>query len=181
MNCPVCKEPMVNDNIGNVAIDHCKKCNGIWFDQDELREAKDETDSDLNWMDFEIWKNEDKFKFESRKLQCPKCKKPMVAISYDTTGVEIDYCPQCKGTWLDQNEFEKIIASLNVELANKSLSNYFKVSLEEAIEIVNGPESFMSEWKDFMTVLRMFQYRFFIVNPQLLDAVMKAQQNTPLR
>ncbi len=44
-------------------IDVCSKCAGVWFDQDELRKAKDQTEPDLNWMDFEIWKHEDRFKF----------------------------------------------------------------------------------------------------------------------
>ncbi|PVA10646.1 hypothetical protein DC366_07095 [Pelagivirga sediminicola] len=27
----------------------------------------------------------------------------------DRTGVEIDYCPQCRGVWLDRGELDKII------------------------------------------------------------------------
>jgi Zn-finger nucleic acid-binding protein len=27
----------------------------------------------------------------------------------DRQGVEIDYCPQCRGIWLDRGELEKII------------------------------------------------------------------------
>lgn len=181
MNCPVCSESMRTDQIGKVEIDVCTKCDGVWFDQDELRKAKDETDSDLNWMDFEIWKHEDKFTFTPRELKCPKCLKGMVAISYDKTGVEIDYCPDCKGAWLDEGEFGKIIESLNFELANKSLSDYFSASIEEAKEIIAGPESFISEWKDFVTILRMFQYRFFIEKPEMLDSVIKAQQISPFK
>ena len=48
--------------IGPVEVEECERCKGVWFDKDELRQAKDITDSDLNWMDFEIWKHEDKFK-----------------------------------------------------------------------------------------------------------------------
>jgi Zn-finger nucleic acid-binding protein len=27
----------------------------------------------------------------------------------DRNGVEIDYCPQCRGVWLDRGELDKII------------------------------------------------------------------------
>jgi Zn-finger nucleic acid-binding protein len=27
----------------------------------------------------------------------------------DRSGVEIDYCPQCRGVWLDRGELDKII------------------------------------------------------------------------
>jgi len=181
MNCPKCDAPMKIQNIEEVEIDVCAQCAGIWFDQDELRRAKDRTEPDLNWMDFEIWKNKDKFSFSHRPINCPKCELDMVKIDYGKTGVEIDYCPKCNGTWLDEGEFKKIIEALNSELANKSIPEYISASLEEGLEIVTGPESFMSEWKDFMTVLRMFQYRFFILNPGLLDTVVNVQQNFPLK
>jgi len=167
--------------IEDVEIDKCSNCSGIWFEQDELRAAKDKTEPDLNWMDFEIWKNADKFIFSQKPIQCPKCELDMVQIDYDKTNVEIDYCPKCQGAWLDEGEFKNIIAFLNSELANKSIPDYISASLEEGFEIVTGPESFMSEWKDFMTVLRMFQYRFFILNPELQDTVVNVQQNFPLK
>lgn len=30
-------------------------------------------------------------------------------IISDRNGVEIDYCPQCRGVWLDRGELDKII------------------------------------------------------------------------
>jgi Zn-finger nucleic acid-binding protein len=41
-------------------------------------------------------------------MNCPICDIAM-RIS-DRDGVEIDYCPQCRGVWLDRGELEKIIA-----------------------------------------------------------------------
>ena len=180
MQCPKCNDIMEGKNIENVEIDVCSKCSGVWFDQDELRKAKDQTEPDLNWMDFEIWKHEDRFKFAQKPIKCPKCQIDMVLINYEDTEVEIDYCPKCQGTWLDEGEFNNIIDALNSELANKSIPDYMKASLDEAKEIITGPESFISEWKDFMTVLRMFQYRFFIENPILQDTVMNIQKGFPL-
>ena len=40
-------------------------------------------------------------------MPCPVCKVPL-AMS-DRQGVEIDYCPQCRGVWLDRGELDKII------------------------------------------------------------------------
>jgi uncharacterized protein len=31
----------------------------------------------------------------------------------DRQGVEIDYCPQCRGVWLDRGELDKIIERLS--------------------------------------------------------------------
>ena len=40
-------------------------------------------------------------------MQCPVCKVPLVMT--DRQGIEIDYCPQCRGVWLDRGELDKII------------------------------------------------------------------------
>lgn len=39
---------------------------------------------------------------------CPTCKNVNLAIA-DRQGIEIDYCPQCRGVWLDRGELDKII------------------------------------------------------------------------
>jgi Zn-finger nucleic acid-binding protein len=181
MNCALCKIELKKYFIKNIEVDECEKCKGIWFEDDELRKAKDSTDEDLNWMDFEIWKHKDKFKIKSRNISCPKCNQLLVTINYDETNIEIDYCPTCRGTWLDKGEFKKIIENLTNELLTKSFSEYVISSLEEAKEIITGNESFVSEWKDFSTVLRMMQYRLFVENPKLLDRVVQIQKYTPFK
>lgn len=40
-------------------------------------------------------------------MQCPVCKNSMVILELDK--VEIDYCPACKGIWLDSGELELLI------------------------------------------------------------------------
>jgi Zn-finger nucleic acid-binding protein len=162
MKCLKCNTALKTSHIGDVEIDECGKCSSIWFDEDELRKAKDQTDPDLNWMDFEIWKHGDKFQIGEESLECPKCNEKMVAVKYGKTGVEVDYCRQCKGTWLDGDEFEKIIDELKKELLSKSSPEYLKATLQQAKEIITGPEGFISEWKDFLTVLRFFKTRYHV-------------------
>lgn len=40
-------------------------------------------------------------------MQCPIDGTQLVMS--DRNGVEIDYCPQCRGVWLDRGELDKII------------------------------------------------------------------------
>lgn len=40
-------------------------------------------------------------------MLCPLCKKPLQTA--ERQGVEIDYCLQCRGVWLDRGELDKII------------------------------------------------------------------------
>lgn len=42
-------------------------------------------------------------------MSCPVCRTGLTLS--DRAGVEIDYCAQCRGVWLDRGELDKIIAS----------------------------------------------------------------------
>lgn len=42
-------------------------------------------------------------------MDCPNCSNLMNEVN--RFGVDIDYCPSCKGIWLDRGEVEKIIDS----------------------------------------------------------------------
>lgn len=41
-------------------------------------------------------------------MKCPVCNETDLVMS-DRQGVEIDYCPKCRGVWLDRGELDKII------------------------------------------------------------------------
>lgn len=40
-------------------------------------------------------------------MKCPLCNVDLVMS--ERQGIEIDYCPQCRGVWLDRGELDKII------------------------------------------------------------------------
>ncbi len=41
-------------------------------------------------------------------MQCPSCTSVLLMMS-ERQGVEIDYCPQCRGVWLDRGELDKLL------------------------------------------------------------------------
>ncbi len=56
---------------------------------------------------------------------CPVCKKSMLVLELQQ--IEIDYCPQCDGIWLDAGELELLLE--DTEEKNKLLAS-FKLSPE---------------------------------------------------
>ena len=57
-------------------------------------------------------------------MKCPRCYTDMKAE--DRQGVEIDYCPECRGVWLDRGELQKIVSftsSSVLELARTMAEN----------------------------------------------------------
>ncbi len=56
-------------------------------------------------------------------MKCPHCDVNLVMS--ERNGVEIDYCPDCRGLWLDRGELDKIIERSG-EHNRKSFENYQK-------------------------------------------------------
>ena len=169
--CPACGHDLKPTKLLTVQVDQCSNCKGVWLERDELRQAKDQADPDLDWMDFEIWKHADRFDVEPRHMKCPKCQSELLAVRYGETKVQIDCCRTCEGIWLDRGEFKRIIDALENELTTKTTGDYVRASLQEAKELFSGPESFLSEWRDFKTVLWLLELRFFTERPRLLDTI----------
>jgi Zn-finger nucleic acid-binding protein len=49
-------------------------------------------------------------------MDCPVCKTERLSMMA-RQGIEIDYCPKCRGVWLDRGELDKIVERSVVELA----------------------------------------------------------------
>ena len=54
-------------------------------------------------------------------MRCPVCKDVDLVMS-ERSGVEIDYCPSCRGVWLDRGELDKIIER---SASNSRQNEYF--------------------------------------------------------
>lgn len=41
-------------------------------------------------------------------MDCPVCRDQQLSMA-DRQGIEIDFCPKCRGVWLDRGELDKIL------------------------------------------------------------------------
>jgi len=41
-------------------------------------------------------------------MKCPTCTTADLLMT-ERSGIEIDYCPQCRGIWLDRGELDKLV------------------------------------------------------------------------
>ncbi|HET9397185.1 MAG TPA: zf-TFIIB domain-containing protein [Sphingomicrobium sp.] len=51
-------------------------------------------------------------------MNCPNCKTPLTMS--ERQGIEIDYCPACRGVWLDRGELDKIIERSSMQATPES-------------------------------------------------------------
>lgn len=55
-------------------------------------------------------------------MKCQTCSVNLVMS--DRQGIEIDYCPECRGVWLDRGELDKIIERSSDYQVRESSPNY---------------------------------------------------------
>ncbi len=180
MKCPRCAHYLVRFHLKNVQIDECKNCKGTWFDRDELRKAKDSTDKDLRWLDFDVFDLKNKTSKENT-IECPRCTSEMSTLEYMDSKVKIDRCNSCYGVWLDDEEFKKIISYLDNLVIKKDSSEYLKSTVEELREILSGPKDLVSEIKDFLTVVNLLQKRIQAQHPKIAEIAMTFTRAWPIR
>lgn len=86
-------------------------------------------------------------------MKCPACQEVDLIIS-ERQGVEIDYCPTCRGVWLDRGELDKII-DRSAALAAPSPTERYDDTRDRDRSYRDQPpkkkkrESFLSELFDF--------------------------------
>ena len=176
MECPICKVNLKETILRNTAVNFCSDCLGVWFEEDELRQAKDQKDEELKWLDVDLWKDKRKFRLTpsfytaadgkiSQKL-CPKCRLPLYETSYGDSAIKVDLCNLCRGVWLDRGEFEAIVEYLKKKADYELARNYAKNLLAEGMEVFAGPEKFREELADFLTVLKFMGRNFVANRPQ---------------
>ena len=115
MQCPKCDGELNTKKIEDIEVDQCKRCSGIWFDFDELRQVLDKGTQES--LKNRVENNEGD---DERRTPCPKCggNGKMIDVVDPAHDIHIDTCSVCYGQWLDGGEYEK--------LKEKSIFDIFK-------------------------------------------------------
>lgn len=125
--CPVCLGiPMDKARIGErgeLVLDHCPRCGGIWFELGEVQQLRHRHSSQL-------WERISRLPSPARTLchschapleralqscpacgslntiECPSCQEPLTLHMHE--GIRLDVCAKCRGVWFDHAELSAI-------------------------------------------------------------------------
>ena len=148
--CPQCGHSLNAYRIASMPFEACPNCLGIWLFKDELRQLKNRVDSgSLRWLNDEIEAVE-RASVEATGRPCVKCRTVrLVSVVFGKSSITINWCPQCRGMWLDRGEFESIIRYLEAERRDMPAKEIERRALEDMRRIWNGgPESRIEEVRD---------------------------------
>ncbi|MBZ0166663.1 MAG: zf-TFIIB domain-containing protein [Candidatus Omnitrophica bacterium] len=174
MNCPQCDNALQQVEFQGVVIGECPECHGRWFDRGELKKAKDLANEDFGWINFDPF-DQDVTKIEDTPegTPCPQCHSEMHSLPYSNSEVIIDKCAACHGIWLDQNEFEKIIAYLDHFVSSESAAELARESLHQLEDILRHKKDLSTGFRDFLVVSKLLEKRVGVEHPKLTGAVQK--------
>ena len=113
MICPACKSAMIVVEHSRIELDHCLKCQGVWFDSDELALFLKSTGLESPSLFLNNVLASPEAKTAEKKRNCPICgKKIRKTILGQQPGILIDVCPRGHGLYFDGGELSKLIAQL---------------------------------------------------------------------
>lgn len=110
MKCPGCNVVLALSKRDNVDMEVCPSCNGMWLTRQELQQLEDNA--------FDL--GDDKkgtLVFDSAvdALHCPECDKPMNRFEYRFYDLEMDFCGEGHGFWLEAGEDKRVLELMKKE------------------------------------------------------------------
>ena len=110
MKCPVCTAELAAARVDGVEALRCPAGHGEWMTAGELDRLEDEA---FHLGDAE--KGSLVLRSEPSERACPACGAPMRTFAYRLYDLELEYCPDGHGYWLDAGEDARVLALMKEE------------------------------------------------------------------
>ena len=106
MNCPKCIHPMVKVQFGEIEVDRCTVCQGLWFDEFEKTELQKLKGSEaIDTGDPKLGRQFNKVD----RIACPRCGSQMIRmVDVDQPHIWFEHCTVCSGSFFDAGEFKDL-------------------------------------------------------------------------
>ena len=113
MKCPDCGVELLQRNRDRVDMEVCPSCQGMWLTRQDLVQLEDEV---FDFGDDE--KGSLMLGSEPTARKCPQCEKPMKTFQYRLYDLELDFCEDHHGYWLDADEDKRVLEIMKQEEKN---------------------------------------------------------------
>jgi Zn-finger nucleic acid-binding protein len=113
MKCPNCDGELAPAKSSGVEVELCPACKGMWLTRQELTELEDEV---FDFGDDE--KGSLVFEPTQDSRQCPVCGKPMKRFQYRLYDLDMDFCEDGHGYWLEAGEDQRVLELMKLEEKN---------------------------------------------------------------
>ena len=123
MKCPKCNCDLEKrPHEGIEEVDYCNQCKGMWLDFDELDQLEDRTFSE------DGQKGSLMLSPKPTEYLCPHCQSKLLRFKYRFHDLELEYCENQHGFWLDEGEEHRILELM--EARSKDMKRKFSAEVE---------------------------------------------------
>ena len=103
MQCPKCNSTLAKRMHRGIEVDYCQNSKGMWLDAQELDELEDQA------YDKDEYKGSLIVSSSPTQYPCPHCGKPLRRFQYRLHSLELEYCEDGHGFWLDEDEEQRVL------------------------------------------------------------------------
>lgn len=110
MKCPNCRTDLAHAKQSGVDVELCRTCKGMWLTRQELNALEDEV--------FDLGDDEKGslvFGSTADSRLCPQCAKAMNKFNYRFYDLEMDFCGDGHGFWLEAGEDQRVLDLMKKE------------------------------------------------------------------
>jgi Zn-finger nucleic acid-binding protein len=134
MKCPNDNADLAAAKRDGLDVEACPTCNGMWLSRQELGQLEDEAfhlgDDEKGTLMAEP---------EPSTRACPQCGKPMQSFQYRFYDLQLDYCEDGHGFWLDAGEDSRVLDLMKEEEARLKRSGRAEQSWAAHLQHLRSP------------------------------------------
>ena len=145
MKCPNGDGELAQQKRDGVEMEVCPSCHGMWLTRQELEQLEDEV--------FDFGDNEKgslMLDSEASPRTCPECGKALRTFEYRFYDLELEYCPDQHGYWLDADEDKRVLELMKKEEKNLGRTVLAEDRFASHLRYLRSG-SFMDRVRDWMT------------------------------
>jgi len=100
MKCPGCENHLIEKSYrGNIHVDECLSCHGVWFDKGELDAYRTAVEIQDRGSDPPVFQKKD----QSENRTCPKCVSPSL-VEGEVRQILLARCQKCHGYFVPYDQ-----------------------------------------------------------------------------
>jgi len=110
LTCVKCTSVLDKSKVGDIEVDLCPDCGGLWLDHGEIERLNRVADAEVGALRTALQASTAPASPSDTTAHCPACSAALREVVLGP--VRVDICTGCKGVFLDRGELDQALAAV---------------------------------------------------------------------
>jgi Zn-finger nucleic acid-binding protein len=110
LTCVKCTSVLDKARVGDVEVDLCPSCGGLWLDHGEIERIGRGKPEEMDKLRSALVGSEAQDPVSETQSSCPACPGQLKEVVLGP--VHVDYCTKCHGVFLDKGELDQAVGAV---------------------------------------------------------------------